>query len=184
MCWMDIRRGDDALRASIEAVRAREHEHGHSWGWAAVTENGLEVERGLGEIPEGVRIPDTEAALCHTRFATVGEITVANAHPFPVEVDGETVAALAHNGTWYGAPEQDGRSDSRAMAAELEYLLGIGMDFGNAFGHLAKLTGETLAALRADGSCWVHAGRFPITRDGDVVSSSGHELLPEGVHVL
>jgi len=185
MCWMDIRRSDDALAGAIRSVREHEGSNGHSWGWAAAVDGEIVIEKGVGELPETGYVPAAEAALCHTRFATKGEITPGNAHPFAVEVEGETVAALAHNGTWYEAPDIRDWSDSRCMARILQMSLENGTHFPAAFRALGEMTGETIIALHRDGTCWVHSGRFPITREGDVVSSSGRaEDLATGVHTV
>lgn len=183
MCWMDIRRSDDALGESIRAVKRHEDANGHSWGWAAVVGGEIEIQKGVGEIPDDVDAPVAGAAMCHTRAATKGSVTEENAHPFAVERDGETVAALAHNGTWYGAPDIGDWSDSRAMAMILSSMLGEYPDraFGAMFHRLGDLTGETIIALHRDGTLYVHSGRFPITRSGTVVSSSGQASeIPKG----
>jgi hypothetical protein len=185
MCWMTVRRGRDALKEGVRDTVPHEGDNGHSWGWAYADGGDLVVERGLGRIP--LRdVPVVEAALVHTRYATVGEVSPANAHPFPVERGGEAVAALAHNGTWYDAPDIEGWSDSRAMAAVLSRALDADptLGFREAFARLGDVTGETLAALHRDGTCYVHAGRFGITRGGAVFASSGHDPLPDGVHVV
>jgi hypothetical protein len=187
MCWMTVRRGGDALADAVRAARRHEDANRHSWGWAVARGGELVIEKGTGRCPHGrADLPVGEAALAHVRFATVGEVTEANAHPFAVERGGGAVAALAHNGTWRGAPDVDGWSDSRAMAAILGRMLrdNPGMRFCRAFRALGELTGETLAALHRDGTCYVHSGRFVITRSGPVVASSGLEELGGGVHVV
>jgi len=181
MCWMDIRRSRDALAESIRAVKRHEGSNGHSWGWAAVVDGEIEIQKGIGRIPDNVKAPVVEAAMCHTRYATVGDINEENAHPFEVTYDGEVVAALAHNGTWYDAPDVEGWSDSRAMASVLSRALDRDVPFREAFGTLGEVTGETVIALHRDGALYVHSGRFPITRSGAAVSSSGRECeVPTG----
>lgn len=69
---------------------------GDSWGYMYAKINGqFEVVRGLGDI---IKVPSKELArhntlMIHTRKATTGGISIANAHPFDV---GDIVGA--HNG--------------------------------------------------------------------------------------
>lgn len=180
MCWMTARTGADALAEAVRDARDHERRNGHSWGWAWTGPDGLDIRRGLGRMPPASEAPYADSALVHTRRATRGAVTVENAHPFPVNRG----AALAHNGTWREAPRVDGWSDTRVMADVLSRTLRRRPDdgFGECFRALGEHTGETMLALRGDGTVWVHAGRYEITRDGPVVASSGHEPMDPGVH--
>lgn len=67
----------------LAAVLCAENDHrgGHSWGMAL---NGR-VHKGLGCIAQGVnpqRLARSHYLMAHTRYATTGEITADNAHPF------------------------------------------------------------------------------------------------------
>ena len=186
MCWMTVRSDTDPLPKAVEAVREHESSNGHSWGWAVARDGELVIEKGLGMIPDN-ELPYGEAALAHTRFATKGEITKANAHPFAVKRNGEVVAAIAHNGTWYDAPDIPGWSDSRAMAMILEGVLEDNPDFSfeQAFRALGERTGETLAGVHVDGNVYVHSGRFKITAEDEVAASSGcTSELDDGLYAL
>jgi len=184
MCWMTVRADADPLPRAVADAREHEPANGHSWGWALARDGELVTDRGVGRFPDD-ELPVGEAALAHTRAATVGEITEANAHPFEVRRGGEPVAALAHNGTWYEAPDLPGWSDSRAMAAVLEGALAErpDADFADALRALGELTGETLAALHRSGEAYVYSGRYDITAGGAAAASSGLARdLEEGLH--
>lgn len=187
MCWMSIYRGPDAVRQALRACSENEDDSGgHSWGYAVATADGeLHLAHGLGELPPAT--PDGQgeviAALGHTRYATRGTVNLANAHPFPVEgPDGETVAALAHNGTWHGAPTEPGcdRCDSWYIARELERHLTDGVDVKEAVRLTGERTGETITVLHRDGTGYVYSGRFGITEAEDCVRSSGGTPIPTG----
>jgi hypothetical protein len=65
-----------------------------SWG----ATNGIEVVRELGPILATLTIPDGwERGIFHTRAASVGDVTIENAHPFTVTDNERTVIGI-HNG--------------------------------------------------------------------------------------
>lgn len=182
---MSIYRGEDALSRALAACADNEAgSGGHSWGFAVPTDGGIDTGHGLGEIPPAVTSVDGEhqIALAHTRYATRGEVTLENAHPFPVyDDDGEAIAALAHNGTWYQAPD-DGHCDSYHIARLLEtmYRASPDRDFEELVRRTGEVTGETITVLHRDGRAFCYAGRFTITETDDAVRSSGGRPIPEG----
>jgi len=186
MCWMNIVRGEDAAARALEA--ASEHEDtsgGHSWGVAAPVDGRLVVCKAVGDIPEPAKdlIPEAEVALAHTRAATRGSVTVENAHPFRVtDEDGRAVAALAHNGTWYGAPQGEDRCDSYYIARLLEsqYRADPDRPFEELVEQTGRVTGETITVIHRDGRGFCYAGRFGITETDDALKSSGGTPIPEG----
>lgn len=181
MCWMAAVRDStgDAVRLAMEKVRRHEAHHGgHSWGYAALTDEGLVMDHGLGRMPYR-DWPDADVAVGHTRLATRGEVNVRNAHPFRIQEDGRTVAALCHNGTWREAPPSGDLSDTAMMAMTLEsYLQSEPID--DAVAELAETTGETFLVLTRSGDVYCHAGRYDITFDGNGFASSGGHPLEEG----
>ena len=189
MCWMTIQT-DDEGNAAAEAARAITRGEriagGHSWGVAFPDGEGeVEIHRGVGEVPTFLarglgESVDADIALGHTRYATRGTIAVENAHPFPVhDEDGRVVAALAHNGTWYDAPDTD-RADSYYIARLMEAMVLGGHDVQEAFHIAGDITGETLTAVTADGEGLVHSGRFDITTLAGSVMSTGGTPIPTG----
>lgn len=182
MCWMTIRREDDALAKGIIAVRRGENiSGGHSWGYAYTDEDGLHFEYGLGEIPDEIDVPVTDNALVHTRFATQGNITLENSHPMIIRDEhGDAVAAMAHNGTWRRSPDSDRFSDTWFMARQFEHYLEKTGNFEDALKQTTAKCGETLVILRENGDMYVYAGRFKITRSDTVVQSSGFGTIDQG----
>jgi len=187
MCWMTIRHDEsgDAAVAAVEALRRGERvSGGHSWGLAVPDGDTVRIETGVGELPpraEGFAAGmDADVALGHTRFATRGEITKQNAHPFAIhDREGAAVAALGHNGTWYDAPDTE-RADSFYIARLVESLVHAGHSLERAVREAGTITGETLLALHADGEAVVHSGRFEITATGETIASTGGTPIPDG----
>jgi glutamine phosphoribosylpyrophosphate amidotransferase len=181
MCWMNLQHGPDAVAEAMRAAREHErHSGGHAWGYAAWIDGELVVEKGTGNVP--VRDwPDASLAIGHTRLATRGARNADNAHPFEIERDGQVIAALAHNGTWYGAPDHDWKSDTYLMAELLESKAQT-MDLDDAVQAVADETGETFLVLTRWGTAYVHSGRFDISFEphGPTIASSGYYEIPSG----
>lgn len=80
---------------------------GHSWGFYGINwrKNKYTFKKGLGNItPRVDEIHGFSTLMAHTRSATVGEVTVRNAHPFQV---GNIIGA--HNGCIYNHDELNKR---------------------------------------------------------------------------
>lgn len=186
MCWMTVRTGADALTGVLDDLEPQEELNGHSWGVAYVRDGELVVEKGVGEVPRWEfadleRDGSVTAAMAHTRFATRGLVCTANAHPFPItDDDGEIVAALAHNGTWREAPDDDFHADSYWMARDLEqrYRADPDAPFADHVQATGDRTGETFIALRNDGVGFVYSGRYTITR-GEEPAFAERQSEPE-----
>lgn len=181
MCWMNLQHGPDAVAEAMRAARDHErHSGGHAWGYAAWIDGELVVEKGTGNVPVE-DWPEAQLAIGHTRLATRGARNEDNAHPFKIERDGEVIAALAHNGTWYNAPDHEWKSDTYLMAELLESKAQT-MDLDDAVRAVADETGETFLVLTRWGTAYVHSGRFDISFEphGPTIASSGYYDIPTG----
>lgn len=70
-------------RVIIATVLALENETRGKDSWGVLDLQSKEILRELGKVGKGVyRFCMLPEALCHTRFATVGAVTLKNAHPF------------------------------------------------------------------------------------------------------
>src|SRR5687768_10168617 len=76
-------------------ARSNDERGGHSWGVLGLGKEGaIEIHRGLGDLaPQIIVAAPYTNMYAHTRWATMGDRTVANAHPFAI---GRVVGA--HNG--------------------------------------------------------------------------------------
>ncbi|MFH2118641.1 MAG: class II glutamine amidotransferase, partial [Candidatus Paceibacterota bacterium] len=82
----------------VEGLQRMEYRGYDSWGVAALTPRGMFIEKKVGAIGEGkLDHPPLDASLgiAHTRWATHGGVTTANAHP---HLSSDQRFAVAQNG--------------------------------------------------------------------------------------
>lgn len=108
---------------AVMLAKGNDERGGHSWGVLGHTAAGaVETHRGLGDLtPEASVMGPYTSMFAHTRYATQGAKTVANAHPFQIgRVTG------AHNGIVYNHEElslvydRDFEVDSMHLVAHLD----------------------------------------------------------------
>ena len=146
-----------AARLLRELARLNERRGPHSWGWFAPTppSGGIRV-RGLGSIigAEGADFCAMAAyptIMGHTRYATHGAVTAANAHPMRVVGPGGAGVVAMHNGVVHNHAELNARLPPNQR---------VEVDSMHAFRRLARPEGvAALADLRAYGVLvWYRVG--------------------------
>lgn len=152
-------------------ARYNDRRGGHSWGLARVEAGAPTIERGLGEIIDRVDLlVGAQSFFAHTRWATHGEKTVENAHPFEI---GALVGA--HNGIIYNHGELNTRYE-RTFAVDSMHL----------FAHIDE--GRALDELQGYGAIeWVdrrapNVVRLARLREGELaIAGLGEHPNPQGV---
>lgn len=87
---------NNAARIILEGLKRLEYRGYDSWGIAIKNQKGLLIEKHIGKIGTAkVNLPGSNLGIGHTRWATHGGVTVANAHP---HLDCSGTIALMHNG--------------------------------------------------------------------------------------
>ena len=87
---------NNAAQAVLEGLKKLEYRGYDSWGIVVKDNTHLVVDKHTGKIADAVpQLPSSHLGLGHTRWATHGGVTVANAHPF---VDCTKKLSLVHNG--------------------------------------------------------------------------------------
>jgi glutamine---fructose-6-phosphate transaminase (isomerizing) len=185
----------DVGETVLSALKTLEYRGYDSWGLAVAHDGVLTVEKDVGRI-NGRRRPLPRAAigLGHTRWATHGGVTVANAHP---HLDCAGRVAVVHNGIIENHSELHAslvarghrfrsETDSEVVAHLIEERLADGRELGDAVADvLAHLEGynaivvmdgvtQTLAAAKRVSPLVVGQGAGGATVASDALALRGH----------
>jgi Glutamine amidotransferase domain len=133
---MDIKSNEisEAQRAILGYILAEHNDSrgGHSWGVVKVGKQAT-ISKGLGEMtPHAHSVSVGNTLMAHTRFATHGDKTVDNAHPFKIG----PITGM-HNGVLYNHMSLNTKYD-RSFAVDSMHLiahLAEGKDFDDISGY-------------------------------------------------
>ena len=175
-----------AAPAILDGLRALEYRGYDSAGLAVLTPQGLSVRRRAGRIDDLAKLIDDELmsgaiGIGHTRWATHGAVTDANAHP---HADASGRLVIVHNGMTDNVAElraellADGHVfDSETDTEVIAHLIGIERDAGLP---LTDAVGRTLRRLAGAHSVLALAADEPDLLVGGRVGSAGGLVVGHG----
>ncbi|MYD93257.1 MAG: glutamine--fructose-6-phosphate transaminase (isomerizing) [Chloroflexi bacterium] len=175
-----------AAPAILDGLRALEYRGYDSAGLAVLTPNGLSVRRRAGRIDDLATLVDERLmsgaiGIGHTRWATHGAVTDANAHP---HADASGRLVIVHNGMTDNVAElrdellADGHVfDSETDTEVIAHLIGVECDAGLP---LTDAVGRTLRRLAGAHSVLALAADEPDLLVGGRVGSAGGLVVGHG----
>jgi len=171
------------------ALRALEYRGYDSWGVSWMTGDRLTTRKRTGRLtPEGLPSERTSAAIGHTRWATHGGVTDANAHP---HADCSRRFSVVHNGIIENADDLRrtlasrhklrSTTDSEVVPHLLEDALGTGGDLAQAVTTVfAQLKGNNAIVVLDGESGEIHAicnGSPLLVAEGDLDSYIASDVI-------
>ncbi len=148
MCGIIAYKGNkNASEIVVHGLKKLEYRGYDSWGIVVKQSDKFTLKKAVGKIGEAnVTLPESNVAIAHTRWATHGKVTEANAHP---HVSNSGKIAVVHNGIIenYQAQKKflteqgfkfQSETDTEVIPNTIEYHMRKGYDFIEACKHSLK----------------------------------------------
>jgi glutamine---fructose-6-phosphate transaminase (isomerizing) len=201
MCGIygSIDQNGQAGKVVFAGLKSIEYRGYDSWGISYFFEDGLQESKDVGFLPGELTLPKSKIAIGHTRWATHGGVTRANAHP---HFDCLNLISVVHNGIVENAAELitqlhdqhlfKSQTDTEVIAHLIEEEMmnnklnlahAVEVVFGKLKGANAILVSDGYSVVAARNGSSLVVGK---TKTGYVVSSDPMSLLTytNQLHVL
>lgn len=161
---------ENAIPIVFEGLKRLEYRGYDSWGIGSISEKRLKIIKQTGKISEAeiTKLKPSNIAIAHTRWATHGPVTQANAHP---QIDCSGHIAVVHNGiieNWQelkdGLIKNGHKFKSETDTEVIPHLIEMSIKAGKTFSQacidaLRQLQGSWAVLVLKEGERVMIAGR-------------------------
>ena len=191
MCKLGFSKTTDGTSYQIALDMIKHQENvvaGNSTGLAWIDKNGEHLRKTIGKVldfmAEYPDIPKTNMTLSHSRYATVGGVSMENQHPSGIMFNGSRIGYGIHNGGWkdYKAYEHHRNPNikNKTDSALMFHIYSLILEKYNANNKIGRIRAmATLQNFLSKGENVVNQNFIFMFNDGQVIfCGDGLEIHP------